>query len=351
MAVGLGLLVLGLWWAASATSNEEPLVDPPSLDIRQRVIDDLGQWSPAIFSSTSLDGQGFVGLSNDGGRVRLIESVDGFTIEQEHPTDFPFGYFTNAMETTESGYHVIGHLARIEDAVFTSPNGLDWERFEIDIPLPATALDIDHFHRSADTAALIGSIGSAGSFTTRETVAMWWDADGTQFVIAESPCFSETDGCAMSSVISVADGFLVTHEREGSVALSRWSREDGWASVAFLSPDAFESATLFATANAAVWFLDAHRIVRSDDGGRNWNLSAEAPPGERGRFIGMSATGSTSVFQTETDLWLGTGGTWSPFPLEDASVDRLLALTDETALLGGSTPNGAASIRLVPRDA
>lgn len=351
MAVGLGVLVLGLWWAASATANEERLGDPPTLEIRQRVIDDLGQWTPAVFSSTSLDGQGFVGLSNDGGQVRLIESRDGFTIDQERPTDFPFGYFTNAIETTASGYHVIGHLARIEDAVFTSPDGLAWERFEVDIPLPATALGIEHFHRGADTAALIGSLGSAGSFTTRETVAMWWDANGTQSVIAEPPCFSESDDCAISSVISVDDGFLVTHEREGSVALSRWSKQDGWTSVAYLSPDAFESATLFATANAAVWFLDAHRIVRSDDGGRNWNLSVEAPPGEQGRFIGVSASGSTSVFQTATALWLRSDGSWSTFPLEDATVDRLLALTDETALLGGSTPDGAASIRLVPHDA
>jgi|GEM_PF-2078349 len=328
----------------NARTGSGPVARAPAVR-EQRVVD--GEWSTPLFSTSLLDGRGFLGLTNSNGQIALLSSFDGFSVESETPTDFPFGYFVNNMETTEAGYHVVGHLGLFEDAVFTSSDGITWDRFEIDLPENgATALQINHFHRTPTSAAMVGSLGWADDLSRTELAAMWWDATGQQQLIPPRPCGEGSDACTITSLLAVEDGVLATHGLDGTVGLSKWTLEEGWELLVELAPVALDSARLFANGGDAAWFLGSQRIVRSDDNGRTWNLGTETPPGEAGRFIAVSSSGLASVFQTETDLWFRYSGLWQRYELGDLEIGRFLAITDRTALFSGLAPSGKVLIRL-----
>lgn len=320
---------------------------PLPLDYRERTLED-GEWTSPVFTTDRLGGPGFVGLTNETGQIVLVESDDGFEIDRETPTDFPFGYFVNNMETSPAGYHVVGQLGLLEDAVFTSPNGVSWERFAMELPNSATTLQIDDFHRGTNTSAMVGSLGWADDRSRVERVILWWNADGEQARLPARPCLNLFWVCSISSLVAVDDGLLATHARDQSTGVSKWTESSGWTPVSDLDSMDLEGAVFASTGATTTWLLGKEQIWRSDDGGRSWQPAVQAPAGEIGRFIGVSGSGASAVFQADDALWFRSEQQWTAFALGSVEVRQPLAITDTSALLSGVSSDGTVIIRLAP---
>ena len=337
--------------SAGAASNTPAF----EVEVQQREIVD-GEWSTPVFSAATVDGAGFVGLSNVNGQISLVESADGFEVDQATVTDFPFGYFTNEMRTTNAGYHVVGQLGLFEDAVFTSADGLAWERFPIEIPGTATALQIDHFHRTESAAAMAGSLGWADDLERTELALLWWDDAGTATEVPPRPCGESVLRCSILDLVAVGDGVVAAHQVGDEIALSRWTVADGWRVRLDLdampgdTPDSDDVVLRAVDANR-VLVLGFGRVVESLDAGQSWKFSQTGPREVLGSFAAVSGDLGTAVFLSAdgNDAWVLANGIWSRFSLSPVELGVPLAIADGIALFGGGTGSGSVVIRFAPR--
>ena len=323
------------------------VLGPLPLDVRPEAFRE-GEWTNPVYAEANPSDRGFVSLTSTMGRADLIESSNGFDATTATATDLPFGYLATEMTTTSRGYHVVGQLGLIEDAVFTSPDGVGWQRFEIERPNDASTLRIEHFSRGVMTEAMAGVLGWADDPGRVENVAFWWDGAGRQVQIPERPCANDAWVCTITSLVAVDDGVLATHERDRSTAVSKWTEADGWQSIAALDPEPLDAAVFASTSSSTAWLLNSERAVRSDDGGNTWIEAIERPPGETGRFIGVSPSGAAAVFETSDALWFRRGQEWTAYALGNANVREVTAITDSAALMLGTAEAGLVLIRLAP---
>ena len=347
---GLTRSANGTGVSAADIANNTPAFEA---EVQQRDIVD-GEWSTPVFSAASVDGAGFVGLSNVNGQISLVESANGFDVDRTTATNFPFGYFTNEMRTTNAGYHVVGQLGLFEDAVFTSVDGVGWERFEIEQIGTSTALQIDHFHRSENTAAMAASLGWADDLARTERAVVWWDSNGTRWIVPPSPC-EQSIRCSITSLIAVSDGIVVTHQEGDEIVLSKWTEPRGWRTTT--DPDAdllrypvYANAHLQSVATDRIQVLGLPALIESRNGGLTWDYEFDGPPGVRGAFVAITDDRGTAVFLSDggNDAWVLTEGTWSRFDLTLVSLGSPLAIADGIALFGGGSGAGSVVIRFAP---
>lgn len=311
------------------------VLGPLPLDVRTDEYRE-GEWSNPVYAPAVGGGSGFVRLATTLGEADLIESPDGFDVANSTATNLPFGYVANEMTTTSAGYHVVGQIGLIEDAVFISADGAAWERFPIEPPDSATALQIDHFHRTAGAAAMAGSLGWADDLSRTERVVLWWDGAGTQHVVPPRPCPDGFGACTITSLLAVDDGLLVTtHDPDTGSTISGWSEATGWTPRAVVEPDPDERVLLTSSSNDTLWLMGRRQALMSDDAGRSWTASIDAPPGQQGQFIGVSSSGDAAAFESANTLWFLSSGEWTAFHLGGVSVGQLLAITDDSAVLSG----------------
>ena len=339
-------VLLPLGPPATARINWQPAFEP---ELTRRTIVD-GEWSIPVFSAATADGGEFVGLTNQNGSIALTRSSNGLDVETSSPTNFPFGYFTNDMVTTSAGYHVVGQLGLFEDAVFLSADGSTWSRFPIDLPDAASALQIDHFHRSEDTTVVVGSLGWADDLERSELVALWWDQSGRRVRLSARPCIADIIRCSITSAVAVDDGIVATHRVGDGVAVSRWNQSEGWVEIIDVleQPNTVPSAdeaTVESVTGDVVRIIGTWRIMESTDAGRTWFVAQTAPPGVFGLFIAASGDGQTAVFANRTDAWLLVRGLWTRFSLERIHLGRSLATADGVSLFSGTSASGIAIIR------
>ena len=335
--------------AADIASNT-PAFEP---EVQQRDIVD-GEWSTPVFSAATVDGAGFVGLSNVNGQISLVESSNGFGVDQTTATNFPFGYFTNEMRTTNAGYHVVGQLGLFEDAVFTSVDGLRWDRFEIEQIGTSTALQIDHFHRSENTAAMAASLGWADDLARTERAVVWWDSSGTRWIVPPSPC-EQSIRCSITSLLAVSDGIVVTHQEGDEIVLSKWTEPRGWRTNT--DPDAdllrypvYANAHLQSVATDRIQVLGLPALIESRNGGLTWDYEFDGPPGVRGAFVAITDDRGTAVFLSddENDAWVLHDDNWTRYDLTSVELGAPLAISDGVALFGGGAGSGSVVIRFAP---
>ena len=272
-------------------------------------------------------------------------------------TDFPFGYFTNEMRTTNAGYHVVGQLGLFEDAVFTSDDGLSWERFPIEVPGTATALQIDHFHRTESAAAMAGSLGWADDLERTELTMIWWDEQGTATVVPPRPC-EEAIPCSVTSLVAVSNGVVVTHQVGGKTVLSRWTSANGWRATADPEAElakypAFQNARLQSQRPDQIVVLGLPQFIESFNGGLTWDIERDGPQGVTGFFVAASSNGDSAMFLSADgeDAWVLHEGIWSRFSLATVELGVPLAIADGVALFGGRAGSGSGVIRFAPAGA
>ena len=348
---GLTRSANGTGVSAADIANNTPAFEA---EVQQRDIVD-GEWSTPVFSAASVDGAGFVGLSNVNGQISLVESANGFDVDRTTATNFPFGYFTNEMRTTNAGYHVVGQLGLFEDAVFTSADGLEWQRFPIEIPGTATALQIDHFHRTARAAVMAGSLGWADDLERTELTLLWWNDVGAATTVPPRPCGETVLRCSLLDVVAVDDGVVAAHQVGDGMAISRWTAATGWQVRLDLdampgdTPDG-DSVVLSAIDSERVLLFGFGRVVESLDAGQSWRFTQIGPRGVLGAFASVSGDLGTAVFLSAdgNDAWVLTDGIWSRFTLDTVSLGSPLAIADGIALFGGGSGAGSVVIRFAP---
>ncbi len=314
------------------------------------------EWSEQVWSARGDRTPGFVGLVNVLGVTQRIQSADGLDIDARQPTNLPFAFFPRSFGVAGSTWWVLGTIDGTGSALFVSTDALDWRRVELALPGEPDEIAIRlHDVNGDDIAVVAEALWIAASRLQTIGVVV---RDGGVVEFPVDPClrqvdedFSrvarplEADRCEIEDLAVIEGTVFAVHTADQAKALSRWSVDQGWQSVALLDPPPRGGSVQ--SSPSAVRFLGDEGVVVSADNRLRWGPDIDAP--ERvlnGRFVALSPAADVAVFETDTDLWVGDGDEWHRFPTADWTVEQVLAVDETAALVRGFDDTGPIVARL-----
>ncbi len=301
-----------------------------------------GEWDLPVLAAGTGD-RGFVGLTNINGSIGWFESDDGLSWETTTPTNLPFGFFANQLETTETGWLAIGKVGLLEDAAFASFDGTDWTRLKFELPRGATAVELDAVSTSTTANAFLGSLGWADDLSRTERFLLWAPAGGRPVDVPFRPC-PETQGvCTIRSIAVVGDGLLATHLADQRYTVSRWTEADGWAQLGIDQPLP-DDAVSIQRGSHGITYLGQERVLRSDTG-TIWYELFDAVDGV-GPYLAVSNRGSTAIAAAGDALVVRSSAGDLTYAAPDVQFGSVLAIDAGAAIVRAITPDGPALARL-----
>ncbi len=301
-----------------------------------------GEWDLPVLAAGVGD-RGFVGLTNVNGSIGWFESDDGLSWEATTPTNLPFGFFANQLETTEDGWLAIGKVGLLEDAAFASFDGTDWTRLKFELPRGATAVELDAVSTSTTASAFLGSLGWADDLSRTERFLLWLPSGGSPVDVPFRPC-PETQGvCTIRSIAVVGDGLLATHLADQRYTVSRWTEADGWAQLGIDQPLP-EFAVSIQRDSHGITYLGQERVLRSDTG-TIWYELFDALDGV-GPYLAVSNRGSAAIAAAGDALVIRSSAGDLTYAAPDVQFGSVLAIDADAAIVRAITPDGPALARL-----
>ena len=238
-------------------------------------------------------------------------------------------------------------------AVWTSPDGIEWEMTLLPLPSPQEAVSELVSYQMLDLAATDSEMVAIATEFDEDRPEM--EGDGTQAVSTRQLMWSTDDAgnwelidFPMEHPRSAAvgpEGIIVTDVTEEGTTI--WRKEgDSWAAVASLPEGEFASAVV---GNATGYLLTGESAWFSSDGSE-WR--EVGPENAVSVEAGVSSFVALGISETETSVWWSNNGLdWElagsgdDFGIEEDGFISYMGVTDHAVIIAGQTGRGIEELR------